>query len=92
MTDVRGWSIESELRLWNEPALWAVVRYDTLQRRGDLAPVRGQLLNSDVDRITWGFNVGLPGGSLLLVNHEHWMFTGDADNVDVIGVRWVGTF
>lgn len=90
--EVRGWNIEAELRLWNQPKLWAVVRYDTLDRTGDFSPPTGQLVNSQIDRITWGFNVGMPGGSLLLINHEHWMFANDADSVNVIGVRWVGTF
>tara|TARA_R110002049_G_scaffold288534_1_gene471117 strand:+ start:33675 stop:35396 length:1722 start_codon:yes stop_codon:yes gene_type:complete len=77
-----GYVAETEYRLW-EP-LWFVARLDNLERRltaGD----------DKIDRVTWGFNVATPGGSLLLLNHEHWILPDNSD-IDVIGVRWTATF
>ena len=48
--------------------------------------------NFDVERATWDFNIAIPGGSLLRINDDHWMMSGGLDAVDLIGVRWVGTF
>ena len=42
--------------------------------------------------VAWGINTTLPGGSLLIVNHEHWNFPESEPDVDVIGLRWVATF
>ena len=70
-----------ELRLWDQPYISAIVRYDTLDHQSiALGPA---MLN----RFTSGFNIGLPGGSLLMINHERWMPKG-SDHVDVFGVRW----
>ena len=33
-----------------------------------------------------------PGGSNLMLNHEHWLMPHQLDNVDVFGVRWVGAY
>lgn len=77
-----GYVAETEYRLW-EP-LSFVARLDNLERRltgGD----------EEIDRVTWGFNVATPGGSLLLLNHEHWILPDNSD-IDVIGVRWTATF
>jgi len=58
-----------------------VVRYDTLDHRSiAFGP-------ATLNRFTSGFNIGLPGGSLLMINHERWMPKG-SDHVDVFGIRW----
>ena len=63
-----------------------LLRYDTLELRDaffafpDLTQERG----------TWGLTKMLPGGSLLMFNHEHWLLA--PDDVDVIGIRWSTTF
>ena len=77
-----GYVAETELRLW-EP-LSFVARLDNLERR-----VSSGI--EEIDRVTWGFNVATPGGSLLLLNHEHWILPDDSD-IDVIGARWTATF
>jgi hypothetical protein len=40
-----------------------------------------------LQRFTWGLNWTLPGGSLLMLNHERWMPQA-GDDVDVLGLRW----
>jgi len=76
-----GTVTQLELRLWNQPYISALVRYDTLD-------FRNQALGSGaIHRITSGFNIGLPGDSLLMINHERWEEKG-APSVDVFGVRW----
>jgi hypothetical protein len=32
------------------------------------------------------------GGSLLMINLEHWDFSFQEEAVDVVGLRWVATF
>jgi mono/diheme cytochrome c family protein len=76
-----GTVTQLELRLWNQPYISALVRYDTLD-------FRNQALGSGaIHRITSGFNIGLPGDSLLMINHERWEEKG-AHSVDVLGIRW----
>ncbi|WP_145210997.1 hypothetical protein [Planctomycetes bacterium TBK1r] len=77
-----GYVAETEYRLW-EP-LSFVARLDNLERRSTGG-------DEEIDRVTWGFNVATPGGSLLLLNHEHWILPDNSD-IDVIGVRWTATF
>ena len=76
---------ELELMVWKQPNIGLLGRYDTLEHRhafsGDLS----------TERFTWGFNIPVKG-SMLLLNHEHWMFPGSGTDVDVVGVRWTSTF
>lgn len=71
--------------VWKQPNIGLLGRYDTLEHRhafsGDLS----------TERFTWGFNIPVKG-SMLLLNHEHWMFPGSGTDVDVVGVRWTSTF
>ena len=92
--EVKGFSFEAEIRVLQAPRVSMVGRYDMIEHNGDLPPSGSSLTHADfnVDRLTWGFNTTLPGGSLLLINHEHWFLPDELDNVDVIGVRWVGMF
>ena len=92
--EVSGFSLEGELRLRSAPHVGLVARYDTLRHAGDMAPEGSSLAdpNFTVHRFTWGFTVTLPGGSLLLINHEHWNMPQNLDDVDVLGLRWVATF
>jgi hypothetical protein len=76
-----GTVTQLELRLWDQPYISALMRYDTLDFRSQ------GLGDSAIHRITSGFNIGLPGGSLLMINHERWEEKGAA-NVDVLGIRW----
>ena len=37
-------------------------------------------------------NRTLSGGSLLMLNHEHWYDASPADDIDVVAVRWAAAF
>jgi hypothetical protein len=76
--------VEADVRLLDDPAIWFVERYDTLNHRGFLG-------TQDTDRITTGLNWVLPGGSLLIVDHEYWQFS-DGSHDNVLGMRWTVTF
>jgi mono/diheme cytochrome c family protein len=78
----RGTVNQLELQLYDQPFISVLARYDTLEH-SNLNPGSDKL-----SRTTEGFNIGLPGGSLLMINHERWMPKG-ARHVDVLGVRWV---
>ncbi len=72
---------ESEFQILKKRYLSMVFRYDTLEHQsasfGDAA----------IERLTTGFNIGMPRGSLLMINHEHWQPEVGRD-VDLVGVRW----
>jgi hypothetical protein len=78
---------EAEVRLLRDPRLSLVARYDNLIQKGYLI-----FPDTAVDRYTWGLNLTLPGGSLLMLNHEHWEFTGDRSDADVLALKWVASF
>jgi hypothetical protein len=73
---------ELEYRLLEHPNVSLLVRYDTLEHRNQAFG------DAKLERITWGFNIGLPGGSLLMINHEWWK-PQKAEDVDLLGIRWV---
>ena len=79
-----GTVYEAELRLCDTPRVGLLARYDTLVHHDVLG-------DSSLERFTWGLNFSLPGGSLLLINHEHWIFA-DSGDVDVRGLRWRSVF
>lgn len=81
-----GMVIETEYKLPHDSPLRLLARYDTLEHRDAFFG------DGSTDRFTWGLNYLLPGGSLLMVNHEHWMFDSPANDMDVIGVRWTATY
>ncbi len=76
---------EMEILLWSKPNISGVLRYDNLEHRD-------MVLNTSVERFTWGINSTVLGGSLLIVNHERWRFSTGLPDVDVFGIRWVATF
>jgi cbb3-type cytochrome c oxidase subunit III len=89
-----GYYVEGELRVYEQPRVSLLVRYDG-QDRHALLPFPGSSLSSPnfgVRRFTYGVNFTLPGGSLLMINHEHWWLPSGLNNVDVIGARWAATF
>jgi len=91
---VGGFYLECEAlisRRWNMSFL---ARYDG-QSTQSLSPPPGSTLtaaNFTVQRFTYGLNWTLPGGSLLMVNEEHWFLPAGLGSVDVLGVRWAATF
>jgi mono/diheme cytochrome c family protein len=76
---------ELEVLLLSTPNLSALARYDTLEHRDFFG-------DSSIDRFTWGLSSTVLGGSLLIVNHEHWRFSDGQNDVDVLGCRWVAAF
>jgi hypothetical protein len=77
------WEIEGQV--WGKPRISLLARYDTLEHSGSLG-------EETTERFTWGPSLILPGGSLLIVNHEHWMFDTDPKDEDIVGFRWIATF
>jgi len=82
---VYGNVVEGETLLLSHPKISLLARYDDLVHRD----FQG---HDKVERFTWGVNTVLPGGSLLIVDHERWNFAGDRPTIDVVGLRWVTTF
>jgi len=76
-----GTVTQLDLRVWDQPYIGFLVRYDTLDHRSvAFGP-------ATLGRITEGLNIGLPGGSLLMINHERWWPKG-SDHQDVLAIRW----
>jgi mono/diheme cytochrome c family protein len=91
---VDGYYLESELLLHRVHRISLLARYDS-QSRVSIAPPPDSILSSGtftVARFTYGLNVILPGGSLLMVNHERWFLPEGLPRTDVLGVRWACTF
>ena len=88
---VYGLVCEGEVTILKKPRLGLLGRYDKLAFRDPLFPIPSDP-DFDVERATWGINLTLPGGSLLILNHEHWILPNPDDEIDVVGFRWVGTF
>jgi mono/diheme cytochrome c family protein len=76
--------IESEVLLLKEPKISFLARYDTLEHRGTLG-------HMSTERFTYGLNWLLPGGSLLILNHEHWMYDNRSP-ANIFGLRWTTAF
>jgi len=76
--------IEAEVLLLDKPKISFLARYDTLANRGTLGEM-------DTKRFTYGLNWLLPGGSLLIVDHEHWMFDSRSP-ANILGLRWTTAF
>jgi len=83
-TIIYGNVIEAELNLLDCPNINLLARYDTLQHHGSF----GDMFT---ERITSGINYTLRGGSLLIVNHEHWIYD-DSSHANIMGVRWSVAF
>ncbi|HVC93508.1 MAG TPA: hypothetical protein VND64_07440 [Pirellulales bacterium] len=91
---VGGFYLEGEAmisRRWNMSFL---ARYDVQSTQSLLPPPGSTLTTGDftVQRFTYGLNWTLPGGSLLMLNNEHWFLPRSLGTVDVVGVRWAATF
>lgn len=91
---ISGCYAEAEMlvsRCWQ---LSLLARYDAQSRCSPLPPPGSSLTTGDfsTERFTYGLNWTLPGGSLLMVNHEHWFLPGNFSDIDVLGVRWAAAF
>jgi hypothetical protein len=91
---VAGGFGQAELLVSRRHAMSLFFRYDTQVHQSLLPPLGSPLPTGDfrLDRLTYGVNWSLPGGSLLMVNLEQWNLPLQLDNVNVFGVRWAGTF
>jgi cytochrome c553 len=91
---VGGCYFEGEVLLSRCWHLSLVARYDEQTRRSLFPPPISGLPTGDftVRRFTYGLNWTLPGGSLLMIDHEQWLLPGGLPHVDVVGVRWAVTF
>ncbi|MFO1064613.1 MAG: hypothetical protein U0892_12185 [Pirellulales bacterium] len=89
-----GGYLQSELLLSRRRKISAFFRYDSQWTHSDLPPVGSQLVTGDfrVERLTYGINWTLPGGSLLMTDFENWRVPDPFQNVNVLGVRWAATF
>jgi hypothetical protein len=76
--------IEAEVLLLEKPKISFLARYDTLEHRGRLGDMT-------TERFTYGLNWVLPGGSLLVLNHEHWIYDVRS-TANVFGLRWTVAF
>jgi hypothetical protein len=76
--------IEAEVLLLKKPKISFLARYDTLEHRGRLGDM-------STERFTYGLNWVLPGGSLLVLNHEHWIYDARSP-ANIFGLRWTVAF
>jgi hypothetical protein len=76
--------VESEVLLLSNPGISLVARYDTLEHRGTFDEL-------STERFTYGVNWVLRGGSLVILNHEHWIFD-DGTDANILGTRWTVAF
>jgi hypothetical protein len=91
---VGGFYLEGEALISKHWKMSFLARYDS-QSTQSLLPPPGSTLTAGtftVQRFTYGVNWTLPGGSLLMLNEEHWFLPQGLGSVDVLGVRWAATF
>jgi hypothetical protein len=91
---VEGCYLEAEVMLWRAYGISFLMRYDR-QARGSIAPPPDSSLTVGsfaVNRMTYGFNFRLPGGSVLMVDYEHWSLPDPLKRADLVGARWVYSF
>jgi hypothetical protein len=91
---VEGFYLEAEVMLWRAYGITFLMRYDR-QARGSIAPPPDSSLTVGsfaVNRMTYGFNFRLPGGSQLMVDYEHWSLPDPLKRADLVGARWVYSF
>jgi len=91
---VSGYYLESELLIFRKRHISLFARYDRQLHESPLTPLGSQLTtdNFGVDRLTYGINWTLPGGSLLMINHEIWNLPQELGSTNVVGIRWAATF
>ncbi len=91
---VSGWYVESELLLSGEARLSLLGRPDQQSQAyafNDSGAGRPSE-NFTVNRLTYGANLTLPGGSLLMFNIERWNLPQELPDMNVVGVRWAASF
>lgn len=91
---VSGYYVESELLLSRAARLSALCRWDEQRQRYGAFDPAGSLPAAafDVNRLTYGLNWSMPGGSLLMFNMEHWYLPNGFNDMNVVGMRWAASF
>lgn len=89
-----GVYVEAELLVHRKWAVSLLSRYDWQRKNSPLPPPGSDLTvgQFSVQRVTTGMNKVLPGGSLLMFNHEYWIFPQGYSNIHVWGMRWAASF
>ena len=89
-----GGYLQAEYLVSRQKHLSLFGRYDTQLTHSALAPLGSPLASGDfhVDRITFGVNWTLPGGSLLMTDIEHWEVPNTFQDINLLGIRWAATF
>ena len=91
---VSGYYVESELLLSRSARLSTLCRWDEQrQKYGAFDDTAGNpSATFNVNRMTYGLNWTMPGGSLLMFNVEHWYLPSGFHDTNVVGMRWAATF
>ncbi len=91
---VSGFYLEAELLVLRQEKVSLFARFDEQYHDSPLPVLGSQVAASSfgVTRVTLGVNWTLPGGSLLMVNGEHWDLPNPLGHADVLGMRWAATF
>jgi hypothetical protein len=91
---ISGFYGEAEWLAFPEKHISLFARYESMYHDSP-APIPGSQIatgNFGVNRFTYGVNWTLPGGSLLMINHEYWDMPQPLGSANVVGVRWAATF
>jgi cytochrome c2 len=91
---IGGYYLQGEVLVFRDWRISLFSRFDSQLTHSPSPPLGSQLTtgNFSVDRITYGVNWSLPGGSLLMVNLEQWLLPSGFNNINVLGLRWASTF
>ncbi|MEI7462688.1 MAG: hypothetical protein WCK15_25075, partial [Pirellula sp.] len=91
---IGGSYIQSEYLLSTSKRLSFFFRYDNQLSHSQLPPIGSILTSGDfrVQRLTYGLNKTLRGGSLLMVDFERWYLPESLQNVNLFGMRWAMSF
>lgn len=90
---VDGCYAETEVLLMDYLHTSFLFRYDRQRQAAEIPDGSGISFDAfNVQRLTYGLNCTLPGGSLLMANYEYWLLPAGFENLHVYGVRWAATF
>ena len=89
-----GYYLEAELLVLPKEHVSLFSRFDSQYHDSPLPVLGSQVATGEfgVKRFTYGVNWTLPGGSLLMINHEYWDMPQPLGHANVVGARWAATF
>ena len=91
---ISGFYAEAEYLVLPDEHVSLFARYESMYHDSPL-PILGSQVPTGtfgVNRSTVGVNWTMPGGSLLMMNYEHWDMPQPLDSANVVGARWAATF